>query len=45
MNYKNKLKLYKLKENWRKYDFIVAFIGVWVLFLTLIALEARGVIT
>ena len=45
MNYKNKLKLYKLKDNWRKYDFILVFIGVWVLFMTLIALEARGVIT
>ena len=45
MKLRNKLKLYKLKENWRKYDFILAFIGVWILFLTLIALEAKGVIT
>ena len=45
MKLRNKLKLYKLTENWRKYDFILAFIGVGVLFMTLIALEAKGVIT
>ena len=44
IKFKHKHRIYSWWDLWKKYDILISMIAFWVLVLTLLALEEKGLI-